>query len=45
MTTNLGLRKVAKYVDDHMWAQAVAATLLSIMSVAFLIVALFGLLE
>ena len=44
MTMSSDLRKVAEYVDDHLWVQAAVAISISLISVALLSAVLWGLL-
>ena len=44
MTMSPDLRKVAEYVDDHLWVQAAVAISISLISVALLSAVLWGLL-
>ena len=44
MTMSPDLRKVAEYVDDHLWVQAAVAISISLISVALLSAVLSGLL-
>ena len=43
-TMSPDLRKVAEYVDDHLWVQAAVAISISLISVALLSAVLWGLL-